>query len=84
MDEFRNTESADRLHAGVDGLGFGGRESGDDQPTIADDGVAGLGFGGRPQPDEFDADKFVVSPEQETDDDETTDPDVDDPEDETD
>jgi hypothetical protein len=80
MDQSRSDNDQSPAQTGVDGLGFAGRGDRDDAPSPSDGGVPGLGFGGRPRPDEFDGDRFVSFPDPDGDDD-TTEPDVDEPED---
>lgn len=62
MDDIRSDRLQPAPHNGVDGLGYTGRQVGDDEPTVADDEVAGLGFGGRAAPDEYDGDRFSGEP----------------------
>jgi hypothetical protein len=47
--------------AGVDGLGYTGREPGDNAPSLAEDGVEGLGFTGRDDAGDIDGDREDAS-----------------------
>jgi hypothetical protein len=82
MDDFRTDGEFPRPGSGVEGLGFAGRDDGVSSPTVSDEGVPGLGFGGQARPDEFDADRYVVTPDVDADDEDEID--VDEPEDATD